>query len=150
MNVVTDLLDKLVIVSMWITKDPPEGEMVPLITGIVRAVGATSDCFTILVQTQITHRGSRKVGALTMFSLGPRGGVEVVPVDPNAPVVSPRMLQYRALEGRLRRVRADKASDDRQDVILAEMEGLWWKLSLEERDAVDGEGATCDAPKSAR
>lgn len=143
-DVVTDLLGKRVTVSMWLYGGPDssKGEMVRLITGIVRALGAHSDCFMVLVQTEIAHRGTRKVGALTMFSIGPRGGVEVVP----EPDVSPDMLQYRALEVRLRKARADRATEAQEQVILDEMEQLWWKLSQGERDVLDREGPTCDPP----
>lgn len=200
-DVVTDLLGKRVTVSMWLTNGPgnrdAQGEMVRLITGVVRALGAHSDCFMVLVQTEIAHRGTRKVGALTMFSISPRGGVEVVPEpdthgleryralqvklraaqslgeealqreylddmrklwgtlasqEKEALVTldessSPGMLQYRGLEVRLRKARADKATEDQEVVILDDMEQLWWKLSQDERDVLDREGPTCDPPK---
>lgn len=146
-DVVTDLLGKRVTVSMWLTNGPgnrdAQGEMVRLITGIVRALGAHSDCFMVLVQTEIAHRGTRKVGALTMFSIGPRGGVEVVPEDDT----SSGMLKYRELEVKLRKARAAKTSEDQEQIILDDMEQTWWKLSQNERDVLDREGPACDPPK---
>jgi len=143
-NIVTDLLGKRVTVSMWMTKGSArdaDGDMVRLITGIVRAIGSGPDCFMILVQTEIAHKGTRKVGALTMFSIGPRGGVEVVPeIEP------PGMLQYRGLGARLRKIRAGKATGDEEQVVLDAMEQLWWTLSQDERDALDKEEPTSDPP----
>lgn len=135
-DVVTDLLGKRVTVSMWLTNGPrnrdAQGEMVRLITGIVRALGAHSDCFMVLVQTEIAHRGTRKVGALTMFSIGPRGGVEVVPLTESV-----SMTRYRSLQERLRSAQ-DRQDGPLQETYLAEMQSLWATLSKDEQDLIVG------------
>lgn len=133
-DVVTDLLGKRVTVSMWLTNGPgnrdAQGEMVRLITGVVRALGAHSDCFMVLVQTEIAHRGTRKVGALTMFSIGPRGGVEVVPE-------SESMCKYRGLQEALRAAQRAEMQG-LQESCLADMQALWTTLSKDEQDLIVG------------
>lgn len=127
--VVTDLIGKRVSVSMWMTKGSPRdasGEMVLLITGTVRAVGSAADCFMVLVQTEIAHKGTRKVGALTMFSIGPRGGVEVVPVEE-----SEAILRYRGARSELRLAHR---SGRPQEEILNRLKMLWDSLSKTEQD----------------
>jgi hypothetical protein len=132
-NVVTDLLGKRVTVSMWLTKGSPrdaDGDMVRLITGTVRAVASGTDCFMVLVQTEIAHKGTRKVGALSMFSIGPRGGVEVVPE-------SETMLKYRRLQEALRAAQVRK-DESLQIAHLDDMQALWPALSKDEQDLIVG------------
>lgn len=132
-SVVTDLIGKRVTVSMWMTSGPPRnasGEMVRLITGIVRAVGSASDCFMVLVQTEIAHKGSRKPGALTMFSIGPRGGVEVTPE-------SEAMSRYRRLQELLHAAQTRK-DESAQKTYLDDMQALWPTLSKDEQDLIVG------------
>ena len=134
-SVVTDLIGKRVTVSMWMTSGPPRdasGEMVRLITGIVRAVGSASDCFMVLVQTEIAHKGSRKVGALTMFSVGPRGGVEVVPLEESV-----SMTRYRSLRERLRAAQ-ERQDDSLQATYLADLQALWATLTQDEQELLVG------------
>jgi len=132
-DIVTDLLGKRVTVSMWMTKGSSrdaDGEMVRLITGIVRAIGSGHDCFMVLVQTEIAHKGTRKVGALTMFSIGPRGGVEVVPE-------SETMFKYRRLQEALHAAQVRK-EESLQKTYLDDMQALWSALSKDEQDLIVG------------
>jgi hypothetical protein len=121
---------------MWMTKGSSrdaDGDMVRLITGIVRAIGSGQDCFMVLVQTEIAHKGSRKVGALTMFSIGPRGGVEVVPE-------SEIMLKYRRLQDMLHAAQVRK-DESLQKTYLNDMQALWPMLSKHDQDLIVGAGA---------
>jgi hypothetical protein len=132
-TIVTDLLGKRVTVSMWMTKGSArdaDGDMVRLITGVVRAIGSGPDCFMVLVQTEIAHKGSRKVGALTMFSIGPRGGVEVVPE-------SETMFKYRRLQEMLHAAQVRK-DESLQKSHLDDMQALWPVLSKDEQDLILG------------
>lgn len=129
-SVVTDLLGKRVTVSMWIIARDGTGDMVRLVTGIVRAVGSSSECFMVLVQTEIAHRGSRKPGALTMFSIGPRGGVEVTPE-------SEAMFKYRRLQEMLHAAQVRK-DESNQKIYLDDMQALWPALSKDEQDLIIG------------
>lgn len=142
-DIVTDLLGKRVTVSMWIAGEVStarSGHLERLITGIVRAMGSSPDGFQILVQTEVVHRASsRKVGALTMFTISPRGGIEVIPE-------SAALSGYRRLQESLRVARLEK-NQPLQATILDTMQRAWGALSQDDRDTVVGSDSEPPASK---
>ena len=132
MTVVSDLLGKRVTVSMWIAEDrahPSMGDMHRILTGIVRGVSSPEvGSFTLLVQTEVVHRGTRAIGALSCFTVTPRGGCEIVPV--------PGSLTLRRYEA-LRDQRDGVIEPDRDAAILSEMRRLWDDLPPAEREIID-------------
>ncbi len=55
--------------------------------------------------------------------------------------------RYRTLEADLRLVRLNNDPGSAQeDLVLEEMDRLWWLLSDIERETLDQEGPTCDPP----
>jgi len=132
MTVVSDLLGRRVTVSMWIHEErahPSTGEMHRILTGVVRGVSSPEvGSFTLLVQTEVVHRGTRAIGALSCFTVTPRGGCEIVPVPG-----SRALRRYEAL--RDQRSRIDDPAKDAD--LLNDMRLLWGSLTPSEREIIE-------------
>jgi hypothetical protein len=134
-SVVTDLLGQRASVSIWIrhpgARETSDGEMTLLVTGVIRAVFAGADGLAVVVQNERIHHGARKVGALSIFTVGPRGGVEVAPI-----VESEVLARYRAVQGKLAVARQKGAP---QEPILEDMRKLWERMSEGEQGILANE-----------
>lgn len=137
MNILSDLIGKRVTVFMWIrapgARDSCDGEMTKLVTGVIRAMTLTPDGFAVLVQNDQVFYGSRRVGGLAFFTIGPRGGVDMVPIQE-----TPAMNRYRRLQEMLVGARQTKDAS-LETTYLADMQNLWPMLSQDEQDLLVSE-----------
>ena len=148
-EVVTDLLGRRISISLWSQED---SEMRHIMDGVLRAVGVRDDSFVLMVQASRTRPGNRTPGSLNVFTLGPRGGCEILLIEDE----SDAMRRYFEMRSRMKVLRATdpqtlRAMDSSEwreraaDVAgrLAEIESLtgemakvWDCLSEEERSVV--------------
>jgi hypothetical protein len=53
------------------------------------------------------------------------------------------LADYRRLEAELKQARIDRVDEDVEDVILDEMDIVWWELTDEQRAVLKEEGPNC-------
>lgn len=131
MNVVSDLVGTRVTISMWAIS---ASEMQPVITGIVRGVACVEiGHFSIMIEVEAMHRphDRRSVGALSVFTLGTRGGCEIIPFRE-----SPEMARYLTCRS-LCRAQDTPTGTAERDALLAEMSHLWGQMSPFEHDLLE-------------
>lgn len=140
MNVLSDLIGTRITVSLWShSGDAAKGDMMPVVTGIVRGISSPEiGAFCLLVQAEAFHRRGdpRGVGALSVFTLGMKGGCEVIPFQD-----STAMQQYREHRDRLVLARTSGGGAEEIRAITQQMEHIWdSELSGFERDLVSFPG----------
>lgn len=133
-TVVTDLIGKLVSVSLW---SHDIDSFRHIMNGVVRSVGVQSDFFVLMIQADRERPGNRAPGSLNVFTLGSRGGCEILVLENELGALA----EYRSLVARMRDLRSRPTPNVMKDIdiLASRMAAVWSSMSSEEQSLVNTE-----------